>query len=205
MAYLSSAHCACFCTGRAFSSQVKEIAIQGLEQSVALSRKIETGSSEIQAKLEDIPRLSRAVQNSAAIMQASVVASESERMEIQAHLGGISGLGRMIKDNSALTRSAMVRLDAYETETLAMARQTSIDLRGLADEWRNLGPSVCGILSPTQRGGRTLTFPHHSLHDSTPFYPPIPRFQKPCPAQSPVTDKSQQSSVSRASAEFAIR
>lgn len=135
---------------------------------MALSRKIETGSSEIQAKLEDIPKLSRAVQDSAAIMQASVVASESERVEIRTQLGGISGLGRVIEANSAATRSAMVRLDAYETETLAMARQTSTDLRCLADEWRNLGPSVCGIFFLTQRY-HTLISPCHSLHVSTPF------------------------------------
>lgn len=121
------------------------------------------GSSEIQAKLEDIPKLSRAVQDSAAIVQASVVASETERVEIRAQLGGISGLGRVIEDNSAVTRSAMVRLDAYETEIRAMARQTSTDLRGLADEWRSLGPSVCGILFPTQKMWTYTDFPASQL------------------------------------------
>lgn len=132
-------------TGSGLSGQIKNLATKGLEQTVALSRQLETTSSEVQAKMDDIPRLSQAVRGSLATMQAARVQIESEQTEIKAQLGEISGQGRVIEENTTVTRSVAVQMNADKTEALAIARQTSADLRSLTEEWRNVRPSVCGI------------------------------------------------------------
>lgn len=113
---------------------------------MTLSRKVDTASSEVQARLNDIPTLSQAIQDGSSMIQASASRIESERLEIQAQLGEISGIGRVTENNSAITRSAVAQIDATQTEALAVARQTRTDLRTLTDEWRNLGSSVYAIL-----------------------------------------------------------
>lgn len=125
------------------SGQIKELATKGLEQTVALYRQLETTSSEVQAKMDDIPRLSQGIQNSLATMQAVKVYIESERTEIKAQLGEISGLGRMIEEHATATRSVAVQMSADKTEAMALAHQTSTDLRSLTDEWRGVRTSVC--------------------------------------------------------------
>lgn len=133
-------------TGSGLSRQTKEVATKGLEQTMALSRQLETTSAEMQAKMDDIPRLSQGIQNSLSTMQAAKVCIESERTEIKAQLGEISGLGRMVEEHATVTRSVAVQLSVDRAEALQLARQTSTDLRSLTEEWRSVGPSVCGIL-----------------------------------------------------------
>lgn len=133
-------------TGSGPSDEIKKLEAKGLEQTVALSRQLETASSELQAKMDDIPRLSQAIQDSLATIQAGTVRIESGRTEIKAQLGEILGMGRVIEDHATVTRSVAVQMNASKTEALAIARQTSTDLRSLTEEWQNLGPSVCCIL-----------------------------------------------------------
>ncbi|KAL1869622.1 hypothetical protein Daus18300_005476 [Diaporthe australafricana] len=131
-------------------ARIKGLATKGLEQNVALSRELEVARPEVQAKLDVIPRLAQAIQISSTTMQAATVNSESERAELRAQLGEIHGLGRVIEDHSAVTRSVAVQMKAEKAETLAITRQTSKELRSLADNLRGLGPSVRDIIFSMQ-------------------------------------------------------
>lgn len=138
-------------TGSRLSVQTKDLATKGLEQTVAISRQLETASSEFQAKLDDIPRLVQEIQDSLASMRNVRVGIESERTELEAQLGEVSRLGRVIEEHATATRSVAVQMNADKAEARAIARQTSTDLLSLTEELRNVGPSVCGIFSQVRR------------------------------------------------------
>lgn len=133
---------------------------------MCLSRKIDTASAEMRGVLNDITDV---VHNSSMDLQAATARVNLEPREFRSRLDGITDRVNVIENDTSTTRSIAVQMCSETMESLALAQQTSLDVRCLTDEWQKLGTSVGSkSLLISCKYGNGLTTSHFSLHSLMP-------------------------------------
>lgn len=113
--------------------------------------------------------VTEAVHNSSLDLQATTARVKLESGELRSRLDGIKGQVTEIEGNTSTTRSIALRMCSETKETLALAQQTSLNVKYLTDEWQKLGTSVCSkLILLSYRHGNGLTTSHYSLLSLTP-------------------------------------